>query len=352
MTQTLLSQPLTEDFEDHIGRLSREVIASGSSVTGINHYDLRAFHTTDLTVPRTMPDFKYWNAANFDGVQMITLTSPRSVVGRSVASRIMTELDTFSQGVLDPLSINDIELATLQSGNESWPTGDANVIIGKDSALRYANSIRVNLTGGVTKTVTSSFRDNILADLPNDGSTYYVELALPGFPSQTLENAGTALTVSGNEITDARRTEGVGTNVVGHSYDARTNDSSFGIWEATTNLFTNGGFETNTTGWQGYATGSLPIPTLTRDTAQKVFGAASLRVDTQGSNSTEGVISSLVPVTPGVTYTYSVWVLATAGQTIQLNLDWKTATSLFITSQLQHVRCYRVLATSLVYRNS
>src|SRR4051812_48707020 len=119
-----LSTPFTEDFEDHIGRPSTTVAASGATLAA--HYDLRAFHTTDLTTPRVMTDFKYWNASSFDGAQVSTLTAPRSIVGRSVAARIMTDLDLLNQGTLDPQTINDIELATIQSGNEGWPTGDAN----------------------------------------------------------------------------------------------------------------------------------------------------------------------------------------------------------------------------------
>jgi hypothetical protein len=50
--------------------------------------------------------------------------------------------------------------------------------------------------------------------------------------------ATSTVTASGNEITDVTRstkTQGDGVNAP---------DSSYGIWEATTNLVTNGGFET------------------------------------------------------------------------------------------------------------
>lgn len=160
------------------------ITRSIGSIPGFSHYDLRSFHTVDLTVPRTMPDFKYWNAAHFDGTQVSVLTNPRSVIGKSVAARTMTDLDLLTEAKLDASKILDIELYTITGGNEGWPSGDANVIVGKDSALRYANSFKINLTGGVTKSVASTFRDNILADFPNDGSIYYIELALPGFPAQ------------------------------------------------------------------------------------------------------------------------------------------------------------------------
>ena len=72
------------------------------------------------------------------------------------------------------------------------------------------------------------------------------------------------LTLSGNEITDASRA----INVEG---DGLSDDGSFGIWEATENLVTNGGFETNATGWT--VTGAN---TIARSTDQAKFGPASL----------------------------------------------------------------------------
>ena len=74
------------------------------------------------------------------------------------------------------------------------------------------------------------------------------------------------LTLSGNEITDAVRrlnTQGDGVS---------PSDFSIGIWAAATNLVTNGGFETNTTGWTTGGTN-----TIARSTEQAKFGAASLK---------------------------------------------------------------------------
>lgn len=101
------------------------------------------------------------------------------------------------------------------------------------------------------------------------------------------------LTVSGNEITDAVRVA----NVQGDGRAAP--DSSFGIWEATTNLCTNGGFKTNLTGW---------IPsggnTIARSTAQAKFGAAS-HLGTYQNN----VQFCWFPVTlTASVHTFSVWI--------------------------------------------
>lgn len=73
-----------------------------------------------------------------------------------------------------------------------------------------------------------------------------------------------SLTLAGNEITDAVRRTGT-------EGDGLAIPAGFGIWPAATNLVTNGGFETNTTGWE--ATGA----TIARSTAAAKFGSASLR---------------------------------------------------------------------------
>lgn len=71
--------------------------------------------------------------------------------------------------------------------------------------------------------------------------------------------------LSGNEITDVKRLAALTGD--GRAYP----DGSMGIWKAATNLCTNGGIETNMTGWS-----TLGTNTIARSTAQKKFGAASL----------------------------------------------------------------------------
>src|SRR3990167_8608460 len=88
------------------------------------------------------------------------------------------------------------------------------------------------------------------------------------------------LTLSGNEITDAVRRAGVEGDGVSPS------DFSLGIWEATTNLCTNGGFETNTTGWTTSGTS-----TIERSTAQAKFGAASAKC-TRGTGTSLAIAPS------------------------------------------------------------
>lgn len=175
-----LFQSLNEEYDQHSG-----ILPSSNSSTNLTHYDLRAFNGTDLTVPRTMPDFKYWNVPYFDGETMLTLSSPRSVEGFSIAARTMAELDAeYTAGELSEDTLREIELYSLVTGGEGWPVDDAAVTFGKDATLGYSTSIRIALISTVDKTVTSTYRDNILLDFPNDGSTYYIELALPDFPAQ------------------------------------------------------------------------------------------------------------------------------------------------------------------------
>lgn len=314
-----LFRPLAEDFDDHIGRLPNEIdYSTGFPIPGINHYDLRSFHNTDLTVPQTMPDFKYWNAAHFNGTSMLTLSNPRSIVGRSVAARTMGDLDLLDQAHLDEDQINELELFTLQSGNEGWPISDPDVVIGRDATLRYSNSMRVNLLDGVTKTVASSFRDNIIADLPADGSNYYIELALPNFPSNVVETAGAALTESGNEITDATRAIAVAGD--GRGYNPITN------------LVTNGGMETNATGW---GIGGAGGTSVARVTTTALFGTASLKVITVSGANNGAQFSDIsgngVPVSPNTSYTASVYVRGeVGGEQVYLSLESRDSATVSI----------------------
>src|SRR3990167_6344341 len=83
------------------------------------------------------------------------------------------------------------------------------------------------------------------------------------------------LTFTGGLITDAVRTTAV-------EGDGLTPPAGVGIWPAATNLVTNGGFETNTTGWVG--TGGA----INRYTSAAKFGTASARVEVTVAADTAG----------------------------------------------------------------
>ena len=261
----VLFRKLNEEFDSQDGSLPDQVVTGGGSTLPWRHYDIRTFGDFDATVPRTLPDFKYWNVAHFQGQQVGVLTAPRSVAGRAIVARSMTDMDLLKESILDASTMSDIELEIISSGGEGWPTGDPDVTTGRDATLRYANTLTVSLHSNVPKTISSSFRDNLLASFPNDGSTYLIELALLGLPAQQNFVVSNPLTASGNEITD-------GVRITDTQGDGRAAESSMGIWQATSNLITNGSFETNLTGWVAQAA------TITQDATSHVFGTKSMKV--------------------------------------------------------------------------
>lgn len=119
------------------------------------------------------------------------------------------------------------------------------------------------------------------------------------------------LTASGNEITDTVRTASTPPT----EGDGRSAESSYGLYAAATNLYSNNGFETNTTGW--VAQGSAVI---TRVTSDSKFGNASVEVNTGGSSAFEGIwnFGNSVTVSPSTTYTVSAWVKVPVGKSIML----------------------------------
>ena len=109
-----------------------------------------------------------------------------------------------------------------------------------------------------------------------------------------LRSTSGALTLSGNEITDAVRSAGT-------EGDGRTvPDRTTGIWEATTNLITNGGAETNPTGHT--ADGA----TVGQDAAESKFGAASIEVQTDDAAANEGAYHAFTGAA-ATAYSASVW---------------------------------------------
>lgn len=102
----------------------------------------------------------------------------------------------------------------------------------------------------------------------------------------------TPLTLSGNEITDGTR----GAALAG---DGLSEDSSYGIWESSTNLCTNGGFETNTTGWTTGGTN-----TIASSATRFKFGAKSC-LATYADNAT---LADFAITITNAAHTASCWV--------------------------------------------
>jgi len=88
----------------------------------------------------------------------------------------------------------------------------------------------------------------------------------PSIGGGGIAYAQAALTFSGVPITDVIRAAGL-------EGDGLTAPAGVGVWPAATNLCTNGGFETNTTGWAAFTT-----ETIARSTAWAAFGQASLLI--------------------------------------------------------------------------
>jgi hypothetical protein len=107
---------------------------------------------------------------------------------------------------------------------------------------------------------------------------------------------------------------------VGTAGDGLSADSSYGLWSNSTNLITNGGFETNTTGWTS-GLYMVNVSTHARVNTEKKFGSWSLKVTTDGVEALEGAESSSgIAAISGQTYTASMWVKAPVGKALRLEL--------------------------------
>lgn len=150
------------------------------------------------------------------------------------------------------------------------------------------------------------------------------------------------LTVSGNEITDATRTA----NLQGDGVTPP--NSSYGIWPATTNLITNGGFETNTAGWTDVSS------TTTRITTQFKFGAASGNVVTSNLTVNEGPYQNFTAT--AAIYTVSAWVRGDAGGTVRVAVrdnagaNAQLGTAVTLTSSWQRITLTTTALTAATWR--
>lgn len=131
------------------------------------------------------------------------------------------------------------------------------------------------------------------------------------------------------------------TRAAGTQGDGRAQESSVGIWQAATNLETNGGFETNTTGWTTGGTN-----TIARSTTQKLFGADSLKATYADSTS--------LAIHAGITFTAAryvasrwVWIpTAWDGGQIQITVanltsvttNWSAHADMALRDQWQRIR--------------
>lgn len=131
-----------------------------------------------------------------------------------------------------------------------------------------------------------------------------------------------SLIVPGTVITDSLRSQ----TTPAH-FDGRAPESSVGIWRGTTNLVTNGSFETNTNEWQGDAG-----VTLARDTTTAQHGTASLRVTTDGTVSDQGAwtppAGTYMAVSANQPYTVSCWLRGSG--TVFFKIAWYDSANTWI----------------------
>jgi hypothetical protein len=153
---------------------------------------------------------------------------------------------------------------------------------------------RVNACNNATTTI-----DTLLSSFPNGQSTYYIYYGNPSAPavdagSLTVSQANSStVTASGNEITDVTRA---------------TATQGDGLYPSATNLVTNGGFESNTTGW------STITANISRITTTSKFGNGSLQIIPTAQFGR--AVSSSISVTPGASYTLSFYAKVTGGTMI------------------------------------
>jgi type IV pilus assembly protein PilA len=194
-------------------------------------------------------------------------------------------------------------------------TSLVSVVQQSEPELSVSSGNCLNLTsvptdGVVVDAATTTSNNLTLCSKSASGNIWKLSATATSAPS-FLDGTLVPLAVSGNEITDISR-------ALSTQGDGRAPpDSSTGIWEATTNLVANGGFETNATGWNSARSG-----TFSRDATRSKYGNSSLKVITPGVQSGEGAYSANAAVVNNQTYTASVWVLAPASQAMQILLEF------------------------------
>ena len=160
------------------------------------------------------------------------------------------------------------------------------------------SAVTLTLASGVANgdTVTASYAvpaTNPVQDLAGNDAA-----AFSGQPvTNNTPPPGGAVNASGNEITDAVRAAGI-------QGDGRSADSSFGIWEAATNLDTNGGFENGSSaGWS--ATGG----SFANSIEQAKFGTHSGKAVTSAPG--DLVAKAVTGLSASTNYSRSLWIYRT-----------------------------------------
>jgi len=293
-----------------------------------------------------------FNLVNVSGrYAYVANSGSATACSQTVGSAIGCELQVYDVSGIDAVSIST---GTLETGDlsvlnsarfsndvslqGSLSVGQSAVIQGN---LTVAGSIKLqdktnsttafqiqNSSGTSILTADTVNQLVTVANLQSTGTITLQNGQGAGIQLRTVSNSspGNAMTFSGNEITDASR------SVAKQGDGRQPPDSSMGIWEPATNLVTNGGFETNATGWTSDG-GSV---TTAKDTSTSYFGAASLKITTPATANDGANYNPGSGLSGSQTYTYSVWmkgnatvylyfsdgVAATQGSNITLTNTW------------------------------
>lgn len=167
----------------------------------------------------------------------------------------------------------------------------------------------VNIAGATASTYQSSAADlgqylRAVVTAMNSGAPAGV--AATSNPTADIRAALTetpvTLTTSGGLITDASRSSAV-------QGDGRLNDSSFGVWTATTNLIDNGGYETTVATIRNQARFAGNIARSSAYGAKFGTYACSMTTTAAGDATADTTLvnSQFVPTVAGQTYTVSIW---------------------------------------------
>ncbi|MBK7859484.1 MAG: hypothetical protein IPJ65_12845 [Archangiaceae bacterium] len=115
--------------------------------------------------------------------------------------------------------------------------------------------------------------------------------------------------------------------------DGLSPESSVGTWAATTNLFANGGVESNIGNWGVWANSgnSASFPTLMRDPSEHKFGAAALRVTTNGMENNQQALANL-SASGSTQYAVSTWVKGPVNARLCMGVDELDAMNRYLSS--------------------
>jgi hypothetical protein len=209
---------LGESFDTVPGELTG-YRAAGAAYQTVRHYNIRSFHSDQVTRVFTAEDAAFWENYQY---QDYSIGEPRDITGQQLVNREMSSMNTLDMEDLDGMTMFQLNYASTAVGNEEWTTG-AGITLGRDASWRYMNRLEISLGAGESKTVSSFYEDDIITGLEGD---YNIELTLFNFSGTGLDLANSFLDFS----TDVGFSTG---NTVSLAFNAT--DSSLGSIPAGSN---------------------------------------------------------------------------------------------------------------------